>query len=90
MTDENKIPNFAEIPELVLEDFNKNVMGGMYEVSGMDALAIGVAWTALGVLMANLESHTIPWLALLGWPIMILGLLCVLFGAVVVHRQKGK
>lgn len=90
MKEETKIEKLAQIPQRALDEFNENEMDGLPPLSGTDALAIGVGWTAIGMLLINVEINKVPWISLLGWLAMALGLICVLCAAVIVHQQKPK
>ena len=53
--------------EQFIEDHSRDMMDGQEKMTAGQWLAVSLAWTLLGVLLANLEIKMIPWIGLLGW-----------------------
>ena len=73
--------------EQFIEDHSRDMMDGQEKMTAGQWLAVSLAWTLLGVLLANLEIKMIPWIGLLGWVLMVVG--CInLVGVMLLLKQK--
>lgn len=58
------------------------------EASAMDMVVIGLGWVAVGFMLINLEIPAVPWISILGWPVMGIGALTVVLGYFANKRKK--
>ena len=73
--------------EQFIEDHSRDMMDGQGKMTAGQWLAVSLAWTLLGVLLANLEIKMIPWIGLLGWVLMVVG--CInLVGVMLLLKQR--
>ncbi len=75
--------------EQFIEDHSRDMMDGQEKMTAGQWLAVSLAWTLLGVLLANLEIKMIPWIGLLGWVLMVVG--CInLVGVMLLLKQRKR
>ena len=74
--DKQEPEKLSDVPANALKHANKKLqeMDPLQpEASAMDMQMVGVAWVAVGFLVAHLDIRSVPWLTLLGWVLMAIG-----------------